>query len=252
MNHTHDLAEWAAFLSLGVGVHAALSVPYFLTVDADLADFDPRPAMSRLVESGRLDLALITVANAKYDVRETASEAREFVADARQLTVLNLRDLAGRAPRSSHLHSGRCPMIHSNKPDLSWEIGASHLRGVLRADRIRTDTLTQLVQHWADPQSRDDIIDALDELAAIVTGVAREGELDAAVEQVEDMAGMDTAQVEVDSRDVRRLLAEATEVARVVGRFAKGASEIKHPAMLPTRLYLKASPLPEQQDRRTA
>lgn len=47
MYDTHTLAEWAAFLSLGVSVPAALSVPYFLTVDADLADFDPRPAVRR-------------------------------------------------------------------------------------------------------------------------------------------------------------------------------------------------------------
>lgn len=91
---THSLSEWFAFLSLGVGVHAALSVPYFLFVDADLADFDPRPAVSRALESGRVDLLLIAVADAKYDVRETASVARVFVADARQLAALSLRDAA--------------------------------------------------------------------------------------------------------------------------------------------------------------
>jgi hypothetical protein len=139
-------------------------------------------------------------------------------------------------------------MNRSTKPDLSWELGANHLHGVLRADQIRTDTLAQLVQHWADPQSRDDIIDALDELAAIVTGVAREGELDAAIEQVEDVAGMDTAQVEVGSHDVRRLLAEATEVARVVGRFAKSAAEITHPTMRATRRHFAAKPLPGQRE----
>lgn len=143
-------------------------------------------------------------------------------------------------------------MIHSNKPDLSWEIGANHLHAVLRVDAIRTDTLVQLVQHWAEPQSRDDIIDALDELAAIVAQPRGEGELDAAVEQIEDVAGMDTAQVEVGAHDVRRLLAELTEVARVVGRFLKGASEIKHPSMRATRKHLAANPLPEQQDRRSA
>jgi hypothetical protein len=84
---THTLADWLAVVSFGIGAHAALSVPYFLTVDADLADFDPRPAMSRALESGRLDLVLITVANAKYAVREAASEAR-------QLAALNLRDAA--------------------------------------------------------------------------------------------------------------------------------------------------------------
>jgi hypothetical protein len=147
-------------------------------------------------------------------------------------------------------------MIHSNKPDLSWEIGANHLHGVLRADQIRTDTLMQLVQHWAEPKDRDAIIEALDELAAIVTGVAREGELDAAIGNVEDVAAMDTAQIEVGSRDVRRLLAEATEVDQVTGRFRqepqRGASEIKHPSMRATRRHLKANPLPGQRSEGSA
>ncbi|MFI5687833.1 hypothetical protein [Streptomyces sp. NPDC051636] len=71
----HSPAEWVAFLSLGVGGYAALSVPYFLLVDADLADFDPRPAMSRLVESGRLDPLLVAVANVWHDVRLSLREA---------------------------------------------------------------------------------------------------------------------------------------------------------------------------------
>lgn len=143
-------------------------------------------------------------------------------------------------------------MIHSNKPDLSFEVGANHLHGVLRSDQIRTDSFVQLVQHWRDPQSRDDIIAALDELADVVHSVRREGELDAALENVEDVAGMDTAQIEVGSHDVRRLLAELTEVARVVGRFVKGASQIKHPSMRATRKHLAANPLPGQQDRRAS
>lgn len=144
-------------------------------------------------------------------------------------------------------------MIHSNKPDLSWEIGGNHLHGVLRAEQIRTDTLVQLVQHWADPQARDEIIATLDELADVVTHERREGELDAAVQQVEDTAAMDTAQIEVSIRDVRRLLAENAEVERVTSRFrTRGASEIKHPSMRRTREHLAEHPLPEQQDRRSA
>jgi hypothetical protein len=143
-------------------------------------------------------------------------------------------------------------MIHSNKPDLSWEIGANHLHGVLRADQIRTDTLVQLVHHWRGADDRDAIIKALDELADVVHSVRREGELDAAIENVEDVAAMDTAQIEVDSRDVRRLLAEATEVDRVTGRFRQepqqGASEIKHPSHLPTRRHFAANPLPGQRE----
>lgn len=84
---THSLADWLAVVSFSIGTYAALSVLYFLTVDADPGYFDPRPALSRAVESGRLDVSLIAVANAKYDVRETASKAR-------QLAALNLRDAA--------------------------------------------------------------------------------------------------------------------------------------------------------------
>ena len=87
MYATHTLAEWFAVLSLGLSLSSAVSVPFWLTYDADLADFDPRPAVSRLVESGRLDAALVTVANTRYDVRE-------FVADARQLAAFSLRDAA--------------------------------------------------------------------------------------------------------------------------------------------------------------
>ncbi|MEJ8671923.1 hypothetical protein WKI71_36835 [Streptomyces sp. MS1.AVA.1] len=144
-------------------------------------------------------------------------------------------------------------MIHSNKPELSFEVGANHLHGVLRADQIRRDTLMQLVATWGDPDARDEILDALDELAAVVSGVSREGELDAALEQVEDVASMDTAHTEVGSHDMRRLLAEATEVERVTSRFlTRGASLIKHPTHKATRDHLAANPLPEQQDRRSA
>ena len=34
-------------VSLAVAAYGAVSVPYFLAVDADLADFDPRPAVRR-------------------------------------------------------------------------------------------------------------------------------------------------------------------------------------------------------------
>jgi hypothetical protein len=110
-------------------------------------------------------------------------------------------------------------MNHSQKPGLSFNTGVTELHGVLRVDQIRNDTLVQLVQHWTEPKDRDAIIDALDELAEVVTGVAREGELDAALQQVEDTASMDTAHIEADVRDARRLLDELTEVVRRIGRF---------------------------------
>lgn len=116
-------------------------------------------------------------------------------------------------------------MSHSSKPPLSIVLGSNHLHGVLRVDQIRTDTLVSLVAGWGDDDTRDDVIAALDELAAVVQGIRREGELDAALDQVEDVASLDTAQVEVPMPDVRRLLAEMTEVDRVLSRFrSKGAA----------------------------
>jgi hypothetical protein len=141
-------------------------------------------------------------------------------------------------------------MNHSSKPGLSFHLGANHLHGVLRVDAIRNDTLMALVAGWGDPDTRDQVLDALDELAAVVQGVAREGELDAALEEVEDVASMDTAQVEVPMRDMHRLTAEAGEVDRVLSRFnpgrSKGASDIRHPSMRATRKHLADNPFPQQ------
>jgi hypothetical protein len=86
VSQTHDLAEWLAFLSLGIGVHGAFSAPYFLLVDATARDFDPRPAVSRAIESGRYDQLLCAVANAKHDTHRAA--------EALALAALNVRDRA--------------------------------------------------------------------------------------------------------------------------------------------------------------
>ena len=69
-------------LSLAVAVFESCSVPYFLTVDADRSDFDPRPALARLIESGRMDALLVTVTNAKHDARTAAARARHIPRDA--------------------------------------------------------------------------------------------------------------------------------------------------------------------------
>lgn len=69
MYQTHTLAEWAGFLSLGVSGAAAFSAPYHLLVDAEVADFDPRPAVRRALESGRL----VPVWQAAVDAGHTAN-----------------------------------------------------------------------------------------------------------------------------------------------------------------------------------
>ncbi|MER5750689.1 hypothetical protein [Streptomyces sp. NPDC002088] len=49
--HTTSPAEWAQMGSLAVGIYGAASAVWFLTVDADLADFDPRPLARRAVKT---------------------------------------------------------------------------------------------------------------------------------------------------------------------------------------------------------
>jgi hypothetical protein len=47
MYRSHSLDEWLAMICLALSIFEACSVPYHLTVDADLCDFDPRPAVRR-------------------------------------------------------------------------------------------------------------------------------------------------------------------------------------------------------------
>lgn len=73
--HTHSPAEWVAFLSLGLSISSAVSIPFWLFVDADLADFDPRPRLAHAIESGRFDRLLIAVTNARHVARCATAEA---------------------------------------------------------------------------------------------------------------------------------------------------------------------------------
>lgn len=115
------------------------------------------------------------------------------------------------------------PEPTSSVPPLSFELRPDHLKAYLRVDKIRTDTLVSLVAGWADPDTRDDVIAALDQLADVVQGPRGEGELDAALEEVEGVASMDTARIEFMPRTSRRLYQELTTVARVLNRFNPAA-----------------------------
>lgn len=111
------------------------------------------------------------------------------------------------------------PEPTSSVPPLSVELRPDWAAAYLRVDQIRTDTLVSLVAGWADPDTRDDVIDALDRLAAVVQGVRGEGELDAAIEEIEGVASMDTARIEIHATTARRLFAELSTAARALCRF---------------------------------
>lgn len=81
MNQTHSLDEWLAMICLAVSGYASFSAPYFLFVDAALADFDPRPAVRRLVDSEAVYVLL-----REWDI--ACHAAREAFRDAAALLLL--------------------------------------------------------------------------------------------------------------------------------------------------------------------
>lgn len=79
MTHTHNLADWLAMVCIAAAGYGAFSAPYFLLVDAALADFDPRPSVRRALESGRLDPLLVAVGPVLAPVRESARDAAALI-----------------------------------------------------------------------------------------------------------------------------------------------------------------------------
>jgi len=70
MYNTHSPAEWAAAFCLGTSISAAVSIPFWLFVDAALADFDPRPLIVRALENRVGGQFLCDVTGARYALRD--------------------------------------------------------------------------------------------------------------------------------------------------------------------------------------
>lgn len=51
IGHTHSLADWAAYSSLGISAWALAAAVIWLTADAKASDFDPRPAVRHAAAS---------------------------------------------------------------------------------------------------------------------------------------------------------------------------------------------------------
>jgi hypothetical protein len=76
VSRTHDLAEWASVLSLGVGVTFSCFVPWLLLVDSVSArDFDPRPWLARVLGSEALYPLLREWDTARHASREAFRDA---------------------------------------------------------------------------------------------------------------------------------------------------------------------------------
>ena len=62
-------------VSLAVALYSSASVPFFLLVDADPCDFDPRPGLSRLVRSEVVYPLWREWDNARHTCREFGRDA---------------------------------------------------------------------------------------------------------------------------------------------------------------------------------
>ncbi|MEV6504865.1 hypothetical protein AB0M61_01930 [Streptomyces sp. NPDC051642] len=80
--HTHSLAEWFAFLCLGIGGWAAGSALLYLICDADPSDFDPRPAVRRTAKA------------AHQGVVDAGHDLNRLLAVVQRAAALSLRDAA--------------------------------------------------------------------------------------------------------------------------------------------------------------
>lgn len=95
-----DLSAPAAVL-FGVGATATISVPVLLGADADLADFDPRPAVRRCIRSVRVALEAgpltplwETAIDAGHSLNRIIAAVLRHVRTALRPSVEACRDLA--------------------------------------------------------------------------------------------------------------------------------------------------------------
>lgn len=96
------------------------------------------------------------------------------------------------------------------RADLTIRLHIDRITPYLRADEIRTTTLTTLATAMTeDPKLRTDLIDLLDELGAAVTGRTRDGEQDALIGDIEDLADMGRAQMQLTRVELDQLAREA-------------------------------------------
>jgi hypothetical protein len=83
----------------------------------------------------------------------------------------------------------------------------------LRADQIRVNDLVQLGRALAAGDDRARLLlDALEDLGQIAD-TAREGELDATVQDIETYARLDRAEMDLTDGDVRQLLRQSAHAA---------------------------------------
>jgi hypothetical protein len=101
------------------------------------------------------------------------------------------------------------------RADLKIGLHADKLTPYLRADGIRYDTLVALAAALMDDPDND-LINRLHELGHAVTGHPGDGEIDALIGDVEDLADMGRAQMTLTRDELRQLAREAADACNAL------------------------------------
>jgi hypothetical protein len=64
--------EWVEAVSIALMLCGTVAVPFFLLVDADPSDFDPRPVVRRLLDTDAGARLLVEIVRARYTLTALA------------------------------------------------------------------------------------------------------------------------------------------------------------------------------------
>lgn len=92
--------------------------------------------------------------------------------------------------------------------DLTIGLRADRITPYLRGDGFRTSDLVTLAQALYD-DPRNDLLEALRELGRIASANPSDGEIDDLIDDVETIAGMDRAEIDLSRAELDQLAREA-------------------------------------------
>lgn len=101
------------------------------------------------------------------------------------------------------------------RTDLTIGIHTDRITPYLRADTIRYDTLTALAAALTDDPDND-LINRLHDLGRAITGHPTDGEIDDLIGDIEDLADMGRAQIQLTRDELRQLAHESATASNTL------------------------------------
>lgn len=124
-------------------------------------------------------------------------------------------------------HGARPEAPQSQVPGLSFRVGVTWGRGVLRVDAIQRQALLEMGKAWNTTAAADDIVESLSRLGDVVASDSLEGEEDEAAEGVAEAAMLQEAEVEITLDEALRLRSELDAVIEKLSRGRKAVGAVR-------------------------